>query len=69
MSQSAEANRADHSDYVSAEWLWRLKREAQSRDRASVKKGKLPPDAVLLIRPWHFDGAAIKWPEGPLNDG
>lgn len=65
-----DANDVEPEDasYVSAEELWQLKREAQVQDREAIAQGKLPPRAVLLIKPEHLEGASIRWPEGSLNN-
>lgn len=67
---SGDANETEPEDggYVSAEKLWQMKREAQVQDREAIAQGKLPPRAVILIKPEHIEGASIRWPEGSLND-
>jgi len=53
---------------VSGKQLWAMKRKAQARDRALVARGEVPPEAMLLLRPEHLQGAHIEWPDVSLID-
>lgn len=68
MSGNGNDIEADDDGYVSAEKLWLMKREAQAQDREAIAQGKLPPRAVLLIKPEHIESASIRWPEGSLHN-
>lgn len=68
MSGDADDIEPEDGAYVSAEKLWQMKREAQAQDREAIARAKLPPRAVLFIKPEHIEGASIRWPEDSLND-
>jgi len=45
-----------------------MKRAAQARDRKLVASGKVPPEAMIILRPERLKGAVIEWPEDSLLD-
>lgn len=53
---------------VSGKQLWAMKRKAQARDHEVAARGKVPPEAMLLLRPQRLQGAHIEWPDGSLID-
>ena len=48
---------------ASADELWRLKREAQARDRELAARGKFAQGQNLLIRPEVAQAAEVIWPK------
>lgn len=53
---------------VSRKRLWAMKRAAQARDRKLVASGKVPPEAMIMLRPERLKGAVVEWPEDSLLD-
>ena len=53
---------------ISAKQFWKMKRDAQERDRKLAASGKVPPEVFLLLRPDLLKGAKLKWPEDLLDD-
>ncbi|HEX6998976.1 MAG TPA: type II toxin-antitoxin system RelB/DinJ family antitoxin [Gammaproteobacteria bacterium] len=53
---------------ASGKRLWAMKRAAQARDRRLVASGKVPPEAMIMLRPERLKGAVIEWPEASLLD-
>ena len=54
--------------YLPAEELWRMKRDAQSRDHAGAAREDLTGEKRLLIRPDLLRGAKVKWSSAKLSD-
>lgn len=53
---------------VSAKHLWGMKRRSQKQDHAVMARGAEPAEAVLFVRPHHFEGARLEWPKVSLSD-
>jgi addiction module RelB/DinJ family antitoxin len=53
---------------VSGKRLWAMKRKAQARDHELASRDKVPPEAMLLLRPKRLQGAYIEWPDVSLID-
>lgn len=52
---------------VSGKRLRAMKRASQARDRMLARRGDVPPEAMLLLRPERLRGARIQWPEDPAD--
>lgn len=52
---------------VSGRHLWRMKRQQQAREHELAGRGKLPPDAALLLR-GRVKDVRITWPNVSLRD-
>lgn len=53
---------------VSGKQLRAMKRATQSRDRALVERGEVPPESMLMLRPERLKGARVEWPEDSQLD-
>ncbi len=53
---------------ASGKRLWDMKRRSQKQDHARIAKGELSPESMLFVRPEHFKGARVEWPNVSLND-
>ncbi len=48
--------------------FWAMKRDQQARDQALVRAGKVPPEAMFLLREERLKDATLEWPNTPLVD-
>lgn len=53
---------------VSGRHLWATKRASQARDKELVAEGKVPPEAMIFLRPELLQGAQIEWPDDDQCD-
>jgi DNA-damage-inducible protein J len=53
---------------ASPKHLWSMKRRSQKQDHAMMAKGDAPAEAMLFVRPHHFEGARLEWPSVSLSD-
>lgn len=53
---------------ISEKQLRAMKRKAQARDRELVARGKVPPEAMLLLRPKRLRNVKLEWPDSSLID-
>lgn len=53
---------------ASAKHLWSMKRRSQKQDHVMMARGDAPAEAVLFVRPHHFEGARLEWPKVSLSD-
>lgn len=53
---------------VSGKRLWQMKRRSQKHDRAMMDRAQMPAEAMLFVRPHHFEGARLEWPKVSLGD-
>ena len=53
---------------TSAKVLWRLKRQAQARDRELLDRGAAAPETMIFLRPDRLKNVRIVWPKTSLRD-
>jgi addiction module RelB/DinJ family antitoxin len=60
--------RDPHVRVASGKHLWGMKRRSQRQDQDMIARGDVPAEAMLFVRPHHFEGARLEWPKVSLSD-